>query len=117
MAATIVGITSLTFGGSAETVAVFTSFSQVADSDTIPVLAHDGSMAAKVWWNKKNTANMTGFIKGATPTIGASVTLANAISSLGGITGTFYCDSVTISKAPSNFQEVTIVATAHDSLT
>jgi hypothetical protein len=116
MPATIVGITSLTFGGSAETVAVFTSFSQTADSDTIPVLKEDGAMAAKVFWNKKNTASMTGFIKGTLPTIGASVTLANSISSLGGITGTFYCDSVTVTKAPSNFQEVTIQATQHDSL-
>jgi hypothetical protein len=116
MPATIVGITSLTFGGSSETVAVFTSFSQTADSDTIPVLKEDGAMAAKVFWNKKNVASMTGFIKGTLPTIGASVTLANSISSLGGITGTFFCDSVTVTKAPSNFQEVTIQATQHDSL-
>jgi hypothetical protein len=116
MPATIVGITSLTFGGSAETVAVFTQFSQTADSDVIPVLKEDGAMAAKVFWNKKNTASMTGFIKGTLPTIGASVTLANSISSLGGITGTFFCDSVTVTKAPSNFQEVTIQATQHDSL-
>ena len=106
----------MTFGGSSETVAVFTSFSQTADSDTIPVLKEDGAMAAKVFWNKKNVASMTGFIKGTLPTIGASVTLANSISSLGGITGTFFCDSVTVTKAPSNFQEVTIQATQHDSL-
>jgi hypothetical protein len=116
MPATIVGVTNLTFGGSAETVAVFTSFSQTADSDTIPVLKEDGAMAAKVFWNKKNVASMTGFIKGTLPTIGASITLANALTQLGGITGAFHVDSVTVNKAPSNFQEVTIQATQHDSL-
>ena len=44
MAATIVGLTSITFGGSAETVAVFTSFSQTSDSDKTIVVNEDGDM-------------------------------------------------------------------------
>lgn len=113
MAATIVGISGLTFGGSAETVAVFTSFSQTSDSDKTIVVDEDGDHVAVAYHGKKSVASMTGFMKAAAPTIGASVTLANAISSLGGVSGVFYVDSVAVSRAPNDFQQVTIGATCH----
>jgi hypothetical protein len=56
---------------------------------------------------------MSGFMKAAAPTIGATVTLANSISDLGGVSGTFYVDSVAISRAPNDFQQVTIGASCH----
>jgi uncharacterized protein (DUF697 family) len=113
MAATIVGTTGLSFGGSAETVAVFTSFSQTSDSDKAVVVDEDGDHIIVAYHGKKSVASMTGFIKAAAPTIGASVTLANSISSLGGVTGTFYVDSVSISRAPNDFQQVTVGASCH----
>ena len=116
MPATIVGITNLTFGGSSETVAVFTSFSQTSDSEKAQIVDEDGDIVAVAYHGRKSVASMSGFLRGTIPTIGASITLANALTSLGGITGTFYVDSVTVNKAPSNFQEVTVQATQHDSL-
>lgn len=113
MAATIVGLTSIIFGGSAETVAVFTSFSQTSDSDKVNVVDEDGDIVAVAYHGKKSVAQMSGYLKSTTPTIGASISLANATAGLGGVTGTFYVDSVAVSRAPNDFQQVTISATNH----
>jgi uncharacterized protein (DUF697 family) len=113
MAATIVGLTSITFGGSAETVAVFTSFSQTSDSDKTIVVDEDGDHVAVAYHGKKSVANMSGYLKSTTPLIGASITLANATASLGGVTGTFFVDSVALNRAPNDFQQVTIGASNH----
>ena len=113
MAATVIGLTSITFGGSAETVAVFTSFSQTSDSDKTIVVDEDGDHVAVAYHGKKSVANMSGYLKSTTPTIGASITLANATSGLGGVTGTFFVDSVAVNRAPNDFQQVTIGASNH----
>lgn len=113
MAATIVGLTNLTFGGSSETVAVFTSFSQTSDSDKVTVTDEDGDIVAVAYHGKKSVAQMSGFLKGTVPTIGASISLANATAGLGGVTGTFFVDSVSVTKAPNNFNEVSVSATNH----
>ena len=113
MAATIVGLTSITFGGSAETVAVFTSFSQTSDSDKTIVVNEDGDHVAVAYHGKKSVANMSGYLKSTTPLIGDSVTLANATAGLGGVTGTFFVDSVALNRAPNDFQQVTIGASNH----
>ena len=113
MAATIVGLTSITFGGSAETVAVFTSFSQTSDSDKTVVVDEDGDHVCVAWHGKKSVANMSGYLKSTTPTIGASITLANATAGLGGVTGTFYVDSVALTKAPNDFIQCQIGASNH----
>jgi len=113
MAASIVGLSSLSFGGSSETVAVFTSFSQTSDSDKTVVVDEDGDHVAVAYHGKKSVASMSGYIKAALPTIGASITLANATASLGGVTGTFYVDSVAVNRAPNDFQSVTIGASNH----
>jgi hypothetical protein len=113
MAATIVGISSITFGGSAETVAVFTSFSQTSDSDKAIIVDEDGDHVAVAYHGKKSVANMSGYIKASLPTIGASITLANATANLAGVSGTFYVDSVAVSRAPNDFQQVTIAASNH----
>jgi hypothetical protein len=113
MAATVIGLTSITFGGSAETVAVFTSFSQTSDSEKNIVVDEDGDHVAVAYHGKKSVASMSGFLKSTIPTIGASVTLANATAGLGGVTGTFYVDSVSVSRAPNDFQQVTIGASNH----
>jgi hypothetical protein len=113
MAATIVGISGLSFGGSVETVAVFTSFSQTSDSDKTVVVDEDGDHVAVAYHGKKSVASMSGYLKSTMPTIGASVTLANAITSLGGVSGAFYVDSVAVSKAPNDFHQVTIGASCH----
>ena len=52
MAATIVGLTSITFGGSSETVAVITSFSQTSDSDKTVVVDEDGDHVAVAYHGK-----------------------------------------------------------------
>jgi uncharacterized protein (DUF697 family) len=114
MAATIVGLSSITFGGSSETVAVFTSFSQTSDSDKTIVVDEDGDHVAVAYHGKKSVASMSGFLKAATPIIGASITLANSTASLGGVTGTFFVDSVAVSRAPNDFQQVTIGASNHN---
>jgi hypothetical protein len=113
MAATIVGLSSISFGGSSETVAVFTSFSQTSDSDKTIVVDEDGDHVAVAYHGKKSVASMSGFLKSTAPTIGASITLANATASLGGVTGTFYVDSVAVSKAPNDFTQVTVGASNH----
>ena len=114
MAATIVGTANISFGGSAETIAVFTSFSQTTDSDKQVVVDQDGDAVTVAYFNKKSVATMAGYLKGTAPTIGASVTLANANSSLGGVSGAFYCDAVTLTKAPNSFEEISVTASCHN---
>lgn len=115
MPATIVGLTSITFAGSAETVAVWTSFSQTTDADKTVVVDHDGDHVAIAYHGLKSTANLSGYLKSTVPNVGASISLANAISTMGGISGgTFYIDSVALSKAPNDFNQVTINATNHN---
>jgi len=113
MAATIVGLSSLTFGGTAETVAVFTSYSQTADSEKTQVVDEDGDIVAVAYHGKKSVANMSGYIKAGLPDIGASISLANDDAGMGGVSGTYYVDSVAINVAPNDFQQVTITATNH----
>jgi hypothetical protein len=113
MAATIVGVSSLTFGGSSETVSVFTSFSQTSDSDKTVVVDEDGDHVVVAYHGKKSVASLSGYLKGTAPTIGASITLANATASLGGVSGAFYVDSVAVSKAPNDFVQVTVGASNH----
>lgn len=113
MAATIVGLSSITFGGSSETVAVFTSFSQASDSEKAQVVDEDGDIVAVAYHGKKSVAQMSGYLKGTVPLIGASVSLANSTAGLGGVTGTFYVDSVSVSRAPNDFQQVSVSATNH----
>lgn len=113
MAATVIGLTSITFGGSSETVAVFTSFSQTSDSDKTIVVDEDGDHVAVAYHGKKSVASMSGFLKSTTPTIGATITLANATANLGGVSGTFYVDSVAVNRAPNDFQQVTVGASNH----
>lgn len=113
MPATVIGLTNITFGGSNETVAVFTSFSQTSDSEKSQVVDEDGDIVAVAYHGRKSVASMSGILKAATPSIGASITLANATASLAGVTGTFYVDSVAVSRAPNDFQQVTISATNH----
>lgn len=110
--ATIVGLSTLTFGGSAETVAVFTSFSQTTDSDKTIVVDEDGDHVAVAYHGKKSVANLSGYLKGTPGDIGASIALAN-VTSLSGVTGTFYIDSVSVSKAPNDFSQITLGATCH----
>ena len=113
MAATIVGITTMTFGGSAETVAVFTTFAQTSDAQKQTVTDEDGDFIAAAYYSKKSSATMSGFLKGTIPSIGASITLANSITGMSGVTGTFYVDSVSVAKAPNSFNTVTVQATNH----
>jgi hypothetical protein len=113
MAAVIIGVTSMTFGGSSETVCVFTSFTQTSDSDKTVVVDEDGDHVAVAYHGKKSVASLSGYIKGTLPTIGAAVTLANGVTSLAGVTGSFYADSVAVTKAPNDFQSVTIGASNH----
>ena len=114
MAATVIGLTSITFGGSAETLAVFTSFSQTSDSDKTIVVDEDGDHIAAAYHGKKSVASMSGYLKtGTIPAIGATITLANATAGLAGVTGTFFVDSIALSRAPNDFIQVTVGASNH----
>jgi hypothetical protein len=114
MAATVIGLTSITFGGTAETLAVFTSFSQTSDSDKTIVVDEDGDHVAAAYHGKKSVASMSGYLKtGTIPAIGATITLANATAGLAGVTGTFFVDSIALSRAPNDFIQVTVGASNH----
>jgi hypothetical protein len=114
MAATVIGLTSITFGGTSETLAVFTSFSQTSDSEKTTVVDEDGDFVAAAYHGKKSVASMSGYLKtGTIPAIGATITLANATAGLAGVTGTFFVDSIALSRAPNDFIQVTVGATNH----
>ena len=117
MAATILGDATLTFGGTAETVAVFTSFSQSTDSDEAIVLDQQGDRIAVAKFGLRSTVNLSGYTNAAAvPDVAASIVLANDDDTLGGLTagGTFYVDNVSIAIAPNDFKQVTISATNHN---
>lgn len=114
MPATIIGLSSLVFGGTEESVSVFTNFTQTSDSNKTVVVDENGDNIAAAYHGAKSVANLEGYVKGEElPEIGATVTLANAVADLGGVDGEFFCDSVSVTKVPNDFQKVAIVATDH----
>jgi len=114
MPATLIGDNTLSFGGSEESLCVLTNSTQTADSNKTVVVDEQGDNIAVAYHGAKAVFNLEGYTKGATlPVIGASVTIANEVASLGGVDGTIYLDSITITKVPNDFRKVSMAATDH----
>jgi hypothetical protein len=104
---------SATFGCTAETGILITSFSATSDADKVEIRDNDGDVALKAYYNQKTTFSVGGVITGTTGIAAASVasilTVANLDSLVGGVSGGGnYVESVAISKKPDGFKEITV---------
>ena len=119
--ATLLGSTTgVAFGASAETGILLSAVSIAAQSDKSEVRNASGDVALVAYYNNRAEISISGTIAGTTgvaaAAIGAALTVAN-IESCGGVTtGTVAVNSVSLSKGPSKFKEISISATRYPAI-
>ena len=107
------GLVPETFGISVK------SFSQKADSEIFEHKDPQGETAGKVFFNFKVSGTISGATSAAIDeTVSDSITLANEIATLGGVTGgTTLIHSIDVSKENQGLQDLTIEFERHPTLT
>ena len=120
--ASLIGITTgVSYGASVESGILVQSFSLTANVEKTEVKNHNGDVALVAYHNQKLTGSVSGQIAGTTgvaaAAVASAITLANS-QALGGIaaTGTFYVDSVALTKGPEKFNELNVGFTMYPNL-
>lgn len=114
MATQILGSTSgVSFGASAESGLLIKSFSANAQADKVEVKDYKGDVTLIAYHNQRVSGSVAGTMVGTSSGVAASVigntlTLTNILSVGGVSTGTICVDSVSITKNPDNFQEISV---------
>ena len=123
MASTLIGSsTGTSFGCTAETGILITSFSIATSSDKSEIRNENGDVKLVAYYNPKSTISVSGIVASSNGTgvmaaaVASTLTLAN-IESVGGVTaGGVYVDSVTINKKNDGFKEISVSATRYPSI-
>ena len=123
MAATVITSSSsanVTFGATAETGIILSSFSRSVQSSKSELMDEDGDIVAVSYYGKTATISLTGAINGssgvATASVGGLLTLANATTEFGVTGGKIVVDSVSSEQGSDAFKTLTIEATQYPSL-
>jgi len=122
MAATLLGSsTGTTFGCTAETGILIHSFSINTSTDKTEVKDENGNVKLIAFTNPKAAISVSGTVAGTTgvmaATVGTSLTLANT-EAVGGVsTGLVIVESVSVTKKPDGFKEVSISAMRYPGIT
>jgi hypothetical protein len=122
MAATLLGTsTGTSFGCTAETGILINSFSIATSTDKQEVKNENGEVKLVAYYNPKSTISISGTVAGTTGVAAAAVatalTLAN-IESVGGVAaGLVITESVSISKRPDGFKDISISAMRYPLIT
>lgn len=122
MSATLIGSsTGTSFGCTAETGILITSFSIATKTDKQEVKDENGAVKLVAYYNPMSTISVAGVIAGSTgvaaAAVAAAITLAN-IESVGGVsTGSVIVESVTVSKKPDGFKDISISAVRYAGVT
>lgn len=120
MSAVIKNANGKTWGTVAESFGLSVkSFRQKADSDRFDHKDESGEVATKVFYNQKSAFTISGATTAAPDTdIADSLTLANELASLGGVTGgTNLVHSVEVTRENEALREITIEGERHPTLT
>jgi hypothetical protein len=123
MAATVITSSSaanVTFGATAETGIILSSFSRSVQSSKSELMDEDGDIVAVSYYGKTATISLTGAINGssgvATASVGGLLTLANATTEFGVTGGKIVVDSVSSEQGSDAFKTLSIEATQYPSL-
>jgi hypothetical protein len=123
MAATVITSSSaanVTFGATAETGIILSSFSRSVQSSKSELMDEDGDIVAVSYYGATATISLSGAINGstgiATSAVGALLTLANATTSHGVTGGKIVVDSVSSEQSSDTFKTITVEATQYPSL-
>jgi len=106
MAATILGLQTLTFGAPALTGLIVNSASFSESVNIAEVIDEDGDYVAAALHGRKISASVSGTANGGTFTIGATLTLTGAPS------GTYTITEKTINRTADGFETFDLTATA-----
>jgi hypothetical protein len=111
MAATTIGTANLTFGLTTETGGLVQSFSEVRNTEKQEVRNQVGDITGVAFYNATTAYSLSITTTGGylSTTAGASISLANAVSS----TGATRIDSLTINRSNDGFVTVDISATGY----
>jgi len=120
MAATVITSSSaanVSFGATAETGIILSSFSRSVQSQKAELMDEDGDIVAASYYAKTATISIAGAINGAsgvaTASVGNLLTLANSTVS-GGVTGgKIVVDSISYEQGSDAFKTMTIEATQY----
>lgn len=104
MAASILGITTLTFGVPTVTGLIVNSVSFAETVNIAEVIDEDGDYVAAALHGKRVNATVSGTANGGTFTIGATLSLTGAPA------GTYYITERTIDRTADGFQQFNITA-------
>lgn len=123
MAATVITSSSaanVTFGATAETGIILSSFSRSVQSSKSELMDEDGDIVAVSYYGRTATISLTGAINGssgvATASIGGLLTLANTTTEFGVTGGKIVVDSVSSEQGSDAFKTLSIEATQYPSL-
>ena len=104
---------SATFGCTAETGILISSFSANAKTDKSEIRDNNGQVVLKAMYNPEVTFSIGGTITGSTgiaaAAVGQLLTVANLDSLVGGVSGGGnYVETVAITKKPDGFKDITV---------
>jgi len=123
MAATVITSSSasnVTFGATAETGIILSSFSRSVQSSKSELMDEDGDIVAVSYYGATATISLSGAINGtsglATASVGALLTLANATTAHGVSGGKIIVDSVSSEQGSDSFKTISVEATQYPSL-
>lgn len=106
MAATILGLSSLTFGVPSISGLVVNSVSFSQSVNISEVIDEDGDYVAAALHGRKNTGSISGTNKGATLTVGSTLAVTGAP------TGTYYITELSQSSSADGFQTFDVSLTS-----
>jgi hypothetical protein len=123
MAATVITSSSaanVTFGATAETGIILSSYSRSAQSQKAELMDEDGDIVAVSHYGRTATISISGAINGttgiATASVGGLLTLANSTTEFGVSGGKIVVDSVSSDQSSDTFKTITVEATQYPSL-
>ena len=123
MAATVITSSTaanVTFGATAESGVILSSFSRSVQSSKSELMDEDGDIVAVSYYGRTATISIAGAINGTTgvaaASVGALLTLANATTDFGVSGGKIVVDSVSSEQGSDAFRTLTIEATQYPSL-
>jgi hypothetical protein len=111
---------SVTFGATAETGIILSSFNRSVQGQKAELMDEDGDIVAISTYGRTATISISGAINGAsgvaTASVGSLLTIANATTEFGVTGGKIVVDSVSSEQSSDTFRTMTIQATQYPSM-
>jgi hypothetical protein len=111
---------NVTFGATAETGIILSSFTRSVQGQKAELMDEDGDIVAVSTYGRTAKISISGAINGttgiATASVGATLTIANATTDFGVTGGKIVVDSVSNEQGSDKFRTISVEATQYPSL-